>query len=100
MDLKTGRVVKSLSGHDKDKYYVVVRIGEGLCWIADGKRRKLCSPKKKNPRHLQATSKMIELQDVQSDRALRRALAQLCQVSPDQVSDREENTEDGQTGCN
>ena len=89
--LEAGQVVLSLSGHDKDSFYVVVKLGDGCCWIADGKRRSLLRPKKKNPRHLRATAKRVQLSDALTDRALRRTLAQLCQEAPDPSSTREES---------
>lgn len=70
-------MVWSLGGHDKDRLYLIVRVEEGRCYIADGKRRKLGNPKRKNPRHLRATSLLLSPEDLTSDRALRRKLAQL-----------------------
>ena len=35
--LKRGQVVRSAAGHDKDSFYVVVRVeADGYCAIADG----------------------------------------------------------------
>ncbi len=73
-----GEVVFSAAGHDKERFYAVVGLGEDGCpLIADGKRRKLMSPKRKNPKHLRPTGKRVELAEIGSDRALRRALAAL-----------------------
>lgn len=76
--LQQGQVVYSAAGHDKDSFYVVVQVEEdGACRIADGKRRKLAAPKRKNPKHLQPTRSVIDLTQIGSDKALRRALAAL-----------------------
>lgn len=76
--LEKGQVVWSAAGHDKDSFYVVVQVDEdGSPRIADGKRRKLSSPKRKNPRHLRHTRSVIDLGQIGSDKALRRALAAL-----------------------
>ena len=76
--LQRGEVVFSAAGHDKEQFYVVVGVSEDGCpLIADGKRRKLQSPKRKNPKHLRPTGKRVELAGIGSDRALRRALAAL-----------------------
>lgn len=76
--LQCGEVVFSAAGHDKERFYAVVGVGEDGCpLIADGRRRKLMSPKKKNPKHLRPTGKRVELAEIGSDRALRRALAAL-----------------------
>ena len=57
-----GEVVFSAAGHDKERFYAVVEVGEDGCpLIADGKRRKLQSPKRKNPKHLRPTGKQVEL---------------------------------------
>ena len=78
-----GEVVFSAAGHDKERFYAVVEVGEAGCpLIADGKRRKLQSPKRKNPKHLRPTGKQVELAGIGSDRALRRALAALGLTDP------------------
>ena len=76
--LQKGQVVYSAAGHDKDSFYVVVEVDrDGCCRIADGRRRGLGSPKRKNPKYLRATRGVIQLAQIGSDRALRRALAAL-----------------------
>ena len=76
--LQKGQVVYSAAGHDKDSFYVVVEVDrDGCCRIADGRRRGLGSPKRKNPKHLRSTRGVIQLAQIGSDRALRRALAAL-----------------------
>lgn len=76
--LHEGQVVYSAAGHDKDSFYVVVQVeADGSCRIADGKRRSLENPKRKNPKHLRPTRSAIQLAQIGSDKALRRALAAL-----------------------
>ena len=76
--LYKGQVVSSAAGHDKDSLYLVVQVeGDGWCRVADGKRRKLAAPKRKNPKHLRPTRQSIDPGRVPTDRALRRALAGL-----------------------
>ena len=48
MNVLQGAVVRSLAGHDKDTYFVAVKADGSNVYIADGKERKLESPKKKN----------------------------------------------------
>ena len=76
MDFKESMVVLAKAGRDAGSCYWVVRCEGGYCWIADGHRRKISSPKKKNPRHLAATNHSISREEVTSDRALRRKLAE------------------------
>lgn len=76
--LQQGQVVYSAAGHDKDSFYVVVQVeADGSCRIADGRRRSLAAPKRKNPKHLRPTRSVIQLAQIGSDKALRRALAAL-----------------------
>lgn len=76
--LQKGQVVFSAAGHDQGSFYVVVQVdGDGACRIADGKRRQLRDPKRKNPKHLRPTDSVIDLTNIGSDKALRRALAAL-----------------------
>ena len=77
MQIKPGMVVKSLSGHDQARFYLVVKTDEDFVYIADGKRRMLSKPKRKNPRHLQKTNRINPLKETDTDRKIRRALHDL-----------------------
>ena len=80
MEFKAGRVVISSAGHDIGRYMVVTRADGGYVFVADGKERKLESPKKKNIKHVRYTESIIELSGL-TDRKLRqtlRALAMKC----------------------
>lgn len=74
--IAAGMVVKSMAGHDSGSYYAVIRVENGFAYIADGKLRKVESPKKKNPLHLQKTLTTVELVDI-TNKKLRSALAVL-----------------------
>ena len=51
-----GRVVISKHGHDKGKYYVIVRIlDDKFLLVANGENRPLLTPKRKNIRHIFVT---------------------------------------------
>lgn len=69
-----GRLAQILAGHDKGGYCVVLGEEEKFLLIADGRRRMLEAPKRKNPRHLQLTSTVLEEGALRSDKALRKAL--------------------------
>ncbi len=48
-----GDIVKSLSGHDKNRLFIVVSIDKnGYLAIIDGRYRTRDNPKIKNPKHL------------------------------------------------
>ncbi len=53
---KAGQVVTSRAGRDAGRAYVVVAVQpDGVVLVADGQRRTVARPKRKNPRHLMAT---------------------------------------------
>lgn len=72
--MELGTIVYSKSGHDAHRFYVVVEKSGGWVYIADGRRRKLEKPKRKNPRHLAKTAKQVALTEVDTDQKLRRLL--------------------------
>lgn len=74
MQIQKGMIVKSIAGHDKNRFYCVVELSEEFAWIADGKRRKMTLPKKKRQKHLRTTTQFIELNESTTDLQLRRVL--------------------------
>ncbi|MCL2068366.1 MAG: KOW domain-containing RNA-binding protein [Oscillospiraceae bacterium] len=70
-----GTVIRSVAGHDKNRFYVIVSAQAGFVWIADGKERKLEKPKRKNPRHVAFTTTVLDLAVITSNRKLRTLLA-------------------------
>ncbi len=49
-----GQIVISKAGHDKGNLYICLDFDGKYVILADGKLKTLASPKKKNPRHIQA----------------------------------------------
>ena len=76
MKISAGSVVISRAGHDCGRAMLVVRNDGEFLFVADGKERKLDKPKKKNKKHVRATSRVIELAGL-TDRSLRRTLREL-----------------------
>ncbi|MEE0808614.1 MAG: KOW domain-containing RNA-binding protein [Acutalibacteraceae bacterium] len=72
-----GKVVYSAAGRDKGRFLVVVGANGDLPLVCDGKERPLERPKLKNPKHLRFTNILLEPQQYNSNKALRRALAAL-----------------------
>ena len=75
MQIKQSSIVKSMAGHDKDRFYVVVRLEGDFAYIADGKVRKLESPKKKRLKHLAPTKAEIDLSETATNNKLKIALS-------------------------
>lgn len=75
MKVQKGSVVKAAAGRDCGGYFAVTDVQENFCFIADGKSRRLDSPKRKNIKHLRFTDSMIDLNDI-TDKKLRMLLKQ------------------------
>lgn len=71
---KPGCVVKSVAGHDKNRFYVVVSVSKTCVTIANGRARKLAKPKSKNMLHVQRTNTVLDLGAITTDKKLREAL--------------------------
>lgn len=76
MKLQTGSVVIADAGRDNGGLFVVTGLDEKYCFIADGKSRKLASPKRKNIKHIRLTDSMISINDL-TDKKLRTLLRDL-----------------------
>ncbi|MBQ2711273.1 MAG: KOW domain-containing RNA-binding protein [Clostridia bacterium] len=59
-DIRVGSVVLSTQGRDKGMYFLVVSVGKGFVFLADGGMRKLNAPKKKNVKHVSFSGVMLE----------------------------------------
>lgn len=69
-----GKVVKSMAGHDKDRFFCIVGMNQDSVELADGKIRPLEKPKTKNTKHVQDTSTVLDLNVVDTNKKLRAAL--------------------------
>ncbi|MCD8375744.1 MAG: KOW domain-containing RNA-binding protein [Oscillospiraceae bacterium] len=52
MDLERGDLVYSLAGHDRGRLFCVLEAGEGFLLLANGRQRKLETPKRKRRAHV------------------------------------------------
>ena len=77
--MQRGSVVRSLAGHDKGKFYIVLQIEDSFALICDGKTKKLLKPKRKNIRHLKDTGLYVELgtYDILYDAHIKKELKSL-----------------------
>ena len=61
-NFSVGDVVKSVSGHDQNRLFIVVGIDKnGYIAIIDGRYREKTKPKLKNPKHLKIVAHDDEL---------------------------------------
>lgn len=52
-ELKIGSLVRSLAGHDKGGFYIIIKEDAQYVYLADGKLRPLGNPKRKKRKHVQ-----------------------------------------------
>lgn len=89
MKVVKGSIVKALAGKERDRLYVACRVADRWVYIADGKRRKLDCPKRKNPRHISSSRGEIDMSGM-TDKKLRRILSALADPEQHKVqSDRD-----------
>ena len=55
MEWSLGQMVISKQGRDNGTVYVVLKIEDQFCYVADGRKTTYLKPKKKNIKHLQGT---------------------------------------------
>lgn len=75
MSVVKGSVVKSLAGRDQGSYFVAVAVKDRFVFIADGKERKLESPKRKNVKHISPTQKVIDTKEL-TNKKLKKLLSE------------------------
>ena len=76
MPFAVGDVVISTTGKDKGTAYRITGLSDDGRWyyLRDGKRHKRSCPKKKNRKHVSAADRRLELENIHSDRRLKKAL--------------------------
>ena len=92
MDIAKSDIVKSIAGRDQGKYFFVLEAEGDFLILADGKTRKVETPKRKKRKHT-ATADFPQTRVAEKIRSgekitnseLRRTLAQICEEgNPDQ----------------
>lgn len=53
MQYRKGMLVRSLSGRDKDRLYIILEEGQNDVLVSDGSKHGLSNPKRKNKKHVQ-----------------------------------------------
>lgn len=75
MEAITGMIVRSAAGRDKGNFLVVLKADDEFVYLADGKERKLASPKKKRIKHVKFTNTVIDT-DSLTDKKLRSVIVE------------------------
>jgi len=92
MEIAASNIVRSDAGRDKGKLFVVLAVEGEYLLLADGKSRKVETPKRKKCRHVQffaaeetRVSEKIKSKEKVTNSELRRTLAAYrAEVQPDQ----------------
>ena len=74
MDCVRGQIMRSLKGHDKGDFQVVLKTDGAYAYMADGKRRRVEAPKKKKLMHLAQTATVLSEESLSTNRQIRTAL--------------------------
>ena len=85
MELVRGRVVRSLAGHDRGTFFVVLEEAENgsAALLCDGKRRPLERPKRKKRIHLALTATVVPDSAMNTNREIQRTLRAFAQQGKD-----------------
>lgn len=75
MEAQRGQIMRSLAGHDKGDFQVILQVEGAFAYVADGKRRKLEDPKKKKLKHLAQTAAVLGEESLSTNRQIRTALS-------------------------
>lgn len=75
MQFVNGMVVRSKKGHDKGRFFVVVRLEGNIAFLADGFSRRLDNCKRKNILHL-APTKTVLGEESMTENEIKRILAE------------------------
>jgi len=75
MEEVAGQVVLCLSGREKGRFLAVVGYERGYALLSDGKERPIEKPKRKNPLHFTKTVRVLSVDELSTNRQLRKALS-------------------------
>ena len=70
-----GKIVYSIAGRDKGKYMAVINCDKDYVWVADGKERKVQTPKRKNIKHISVTAHFLNQDQFKTNKSLKKAIA-------------------------
>lgn len=74
MELRRGQVVRSIAGHDKGSFLVVLEAAPPYAVVCDGKRRPLERPKRKKAFHLAPTRAVVPEGSLRTNKSIRAGL--------------------------
>ena len=82
MDIAKSNIVRSIAGRDAGSYFFVLATEEDFLLLADGKRRRLESPKRKRTRHVQFVCESDSAVAERSEAAKKSQIVSFVEPSP------------------
>ena len=73
--MEKGRVVLSAAGRDAGRLFLILSVEGDFALIADGKVRRLETPKRKRLKHLRPAGPVLDITVLKTNRQIRRMLA-------------------------
>lgn len=73
MDLEAGMLARAKAGHDRNCIYVIISVNDEYVYLADGKLKPVCRPKKKNRKHVQPITH-VRCESVTDDSVIRKTV--------------------------
>lgn len=73
--MEKGRVVLSTAGRDAGRLFLILSVEGDFALIADGKVRRLETPKRKRLKHLRPAGPVLDITVLKTNRQIRRMLA-------------------------
>lgn len=64
MEIKRGSLVMATAGREKGFCYVAAEVSGGFVYIADGRKRKIEKPKRKNIKHISPVGVVVQEQEL------------------------------------
>ncbi len=74
MEVKRGTIVRSLAGHDKGDFQVIIDFNDEYVKVCDGKYRPLERPKNKKFIHVKLTNTVINEDSLKTNRSIKAAI--------------------------
>lgn len=73
-EVRPGCPARSLAGHDKDQYFIILAVAGDCVMLADGKTKTVEKPKRKKIKHIQAASQPLFSEMPVTDEMIRSQL--------------------------
>lgn len=74
LEYKPGCPARSLAGHDKGRYFIILEEDGEYVALADGKHRTVSKPKRKKKKHIQLGTEPLLTELPPADEAIRESL--------------------------